>query len=640
MLYLPSTAAIIRFWALVGALLALALYFGRRARSAQGRRAVPGAAHWLVGGVALAGDYVSAAMLLGTCGLIAFYGYDGFLYGLGFVAGWLAARLVVAGPLSRLGPTLGAALHTRFASPAVRSSAAASTLVVCLFFLSAEVVAAGALLAPFIETGSGGGGAWALATATGGASAIALALMTGAGSTWRGFFKGALLLIVCGGLALGTGGRELSAKKPSAFPRILSTAEFRAQLLATDALLPNTGPWEGRHLARVTHADGTLTIWRYAGMERLELEWPAAVFTECQVLTLTPDGRRLVNGQAETPHNGLKPAGFVARFPEGQANWKAAGPRSFLTAIQESNLDVPRAETVVDTDGTHRIYGPVLMNGQDFLAPGQAPTMGFASRALSTRVNLLSLMLALFCGAAALPALGAGCGAAGPGARKSTAVGMGAIGLVFLLTLFLGLGALTGGQLDPGDANRTAGMVAGSFGDTAFVLFSALGLALVVEMMRSLIAPASGALGELLPGLKPPPSDSAAARRPAITAAMIGVPALALGILFGQMNVAFLVGWAFNVAASANLPAITVLLFWKRATGKGIAASIIVGLVSSVVWILLSADAFQFIYGYTAAEATSQSPVPFNQPALVTIPLAYLTLIIVSLVTPPRTAQA
>jgi len=635
MLYLPSTAALISFWVLAGALLALALYFGRRARSDQGRDATRHPMHWFVRGMALAGDHVSAAMLLGTCGLIGFYGYDGFLYGLGFVAGWLAARLVVAEPLSRLGPTLGEALHTRFASPGVRSSAAASTLVVGLVILSAEVVAAGALLAPFMDTGSGGGAAAALATAVGGVIAIALALMTRAGSTGRGFFKGALLLIACGGLALGLGGRALSAKKPSAFPRILSTAEFRAQLLATDTLAPNSGPWEGRHFARVLHQDGSLTIWRYVGMERMELEWPAAVFAECQVLTLTPDGRRLINGQAETPLNGLKPAGFVARLPEGEGVWKAAGPRSFLTAVQESNLGVPRAETVVDEAGTHRVYYPVLMNGEDFLAPGQAPALGFASRALGARVNLLSLMLALFCGAAAMPALWAGRGAAGPGARKSTAVGMGGIGLVFLLTLFLGLGALTGGQLDPGDSNRTMSMLAGSFGDTVFVLFSALGLALVVEMMRGLIAAASGALGELLPGLKSPMSGPGAGRRRTITAVVVAMPAVVLGILCRQMNAAFLVGWAFNIAASANLPAITMLLFWKRATRQGIAASIIVGLVSSVAWILLSADAFQFIYGCTASEAASKSLVPFNQPALVTIPLTYLTLIVMSMVTEP-----
>ena len=55
--------------------------------------------------------------------------------------------------------------------------------------------------------------------------------------------------------------------------------------------------------------------------------------------------------------------------------------------------------------------------------------------------------------------------------------------------------------------------------------------------------------------------------------------AMVLGILFERLNVTFLVGWAFNVAASANLPALVMLLFWKRTTKQGITAAILVGMV-------------------------------------------------------------
>jgi cation/acetate symporter len=112
----------------------------------------------------------------------------------------------------------------------------------------------------------------------------------------------------------------------------------------------------------------------------------------------------------------------------------------------------------------------------------------------------------------------------------------------------------------------------------------------------------------------------------------VGIIAILLGILFQKFNVAFLVAWAFNVAASANLPAITMLLFWKGTTKKGITASIIVGLLSSLTWIMLSSDAYVNIYGKTAADA----PMKMNQPALFTIPLSYLTLIVVSLITSKR----
>ena len=73
--------------------------------------------------------------------------------------------------------------------------------------------------------------------------------------------------------------------------------------------------------------------------------------------------------------------------------------------------------------------------------------------------------------------------------------------------------------------------------------------------------------------------------------------------------------------------------FWKRATKQGIATAIIVGLSSSLVWVLLSKDAFEKVYGLPGADAW----MPFSQPALVTIPLGAVAGILVSLATRPRT---
>lgn len=103
-----------------------------------------------------------------------------------------------------------------------------------------------------------------------------------------------------------------------------------------------------------------------------------------------------------------------------------------------------------------------------------------------------------------------------------------------------------------------------------------------------------------------------------------------LGIAAKNFNVGFLVGWAFNVAASANLPAIVCLLFWKGTTRQGMIASITVGLASSVLWLLLTKEAFQNLYGQPI---TNLGIMPFSQPALVTVPLALVTLIVVSLIT-------
>jgi cation/acetate symporter len=95
------------------------------------------------------------------------------------------------------------------------------------------------------------------------------------------------------------------------------------------------------------------------------------------------------------------------------------------------------------------------------------------------------------------------------------------------------------------------------------------------------------------------------------------------------MNVGFLVGWAFAVAASANLPAILMLLFWKKTTAAGIVASIMVGSVSALGLIMLSPSIFDKVYGLDPASA----PLAFGNPGLISIPLSFLTLIVVSLMT-------
>jgi cation/acetate symporter len=124
-------------------------------------------------------------------------------------------------------------------------------------------------------------------------------------------------------------------------------------------------------------------------------------------------------------------------------------------------------------------------------------------------------------------------------------------------------------------------------------------------------------------------SGEAQVRVAKIAAVIVGAIAIVLGILFKELNVGYLVGWAFSIAASANLPALVMLLFWKGTTKQGIIWSVIVGMVSSLGWILLSSDTYKSVYGLDPADAIA----PFSQPGIVTIPLAFLTLVVVSLLT-------
>jgi cation/acetate symporter len=151
MLCTTSPAAIGIFLFFVAIVLGLSFYLGRRARSSRGYFAAHGQIHWAVNGVAFAGDYLSAASFLGICGAIAFYGYDGFLYSIGFLAGWIVALFVIAEPIKRLGKfTFADALDSAFDSPGIKLTAAISTLVVSIFYLIPQMVGAGALITPLL----------------------------------------------------------------------------------------------------------------------------------------------------------------------------------------------------------------------------------------------------------------------------------------------------------------------------------------------------------------------------------------------------------------------------------------------------------------------------------------------------------
>ena len=128
MIYDPSWSAAIIFFAFVGATVGLSFFLGRKAKSSAGYFAAHGQIPWAVNGVAFAGDYLSAASFLGICGMIASYGYDGFLYSIGFLAGWIVALFVIAEPMKRLGRfTFADALDAKFDSRGIKAAAGVST---------------------------------------------------------------------------------------------------------------------------------------------------------------------------------------------------------------------------------------------------------------------------------------------------------------------------------------------------------------------------------------------------------------------------------------------------------------------------------------------------------------------------------
>jgi cation/acetate symporter len=275
------------------------------------------------------------------------------------------------------------------------------------------------------------------------------------------------------------------------------------------------------------------------------------------------------------------------------------------------------------------VYYPNIVSGDRIMRPG----LKFKVEGTGVqRLDFLSLMLALFLGTAALPhILIRYYTVPNPAsARKSTIVAIAAIGFFYILTLFMGLGAMTNAVLNPADSNMAAPLLARSFGQLLFAIISAIAFATVLGTVSGLIVAASGAVAHDLFDrfLQIKMDDRQKVRAGKISAFAIGGIAIVLGILFQGVNVTFLVGLAFAVAASANLPAIIMLLFWKKTTAKGIAASIAVGVTASLALIALSPDLFA-LYGKNPADA----PVPISNPAIISIPLSFMTLVVVSLLT-------
>ncbi len=662
MIYTPSPLAVAVFGAFVAFTLGLSFYFAARTRSAAGYFAAGGSIHWFVNGVAFAGDYLSAASFLGICGMIASYGYDGFLYSIGYLAGWIVALLVIAEPLKRMGRyTFADALNSRFQSRAITLSAGISTLVVSVFYLIPQMVGAGALVTPLLGLPH-----WAGVVMVG---AVVMLIVVTAGmvsTTYVQFLKGSLLVVFSAVLTVLILNRGLSTHPASPGfhpPRVSNvvpaeeaghSASLATAMLELDGeeILPVEPAWlDAPYVHTRNPKTGRTTVWRKSPVltrnaDHVLVQEPGLVkFYETQTLTVLPDGKRLVNGLPHGTGDGetdFFPVGNIERLPHDETSTGALGPLAFFSTLEGSDILLwkrdPRTYSLEVAGGvaTTTVYYPELTAGSDVLLPGKSPTFnGIRGDALAPKLNFLSLMLALFGGTASLPHILIRYYTVKDqaAARKSTVVGIGSIGFFYLLTLFLGLGAMTGGVIDPTSANNNmaAPLLAKSFGPLLFAMISAIAFTTVLGTVSGLIVAAAGAVvHDLMTSVgRMRLTDHEKVRAGKLTAAAVGLLAIVLGILFEHMNVSFLVGWAFSIAASANLPSLVMLLFWKGTTRQGITAAILVGMLASLAWVLLSGDTFAAVYGLPAESA----PVPFNQPGIVTIPLGFAVLVVVSLLT-------
>ncbi len=448
-------------------------------------------------GIAIAGDYLSAASFLGIAGAIAVYGYDGFLYSIGFLVAWLVALLLVAEMLRNTGKfTMADVLSFRLKEGPVRTAAALTTLTVSLFYLLAQMAGAGGLVALLLDISSRAGQSIVIAAV--GVLMIVYVLVGGMkGTTWVQIIKAVLLIAAAALMTV-----LVLAKFGFNFSDILGAAQESVSESTSKAVA-----------ARDVLAPGA----QYGGSEMSKLNF----------LSL---GLALVLGTAGLPH-------VLMRF-----------------------YTVPTAKE----------------------------------------------------------------------ARRSVVWAIGLIGAFYLFTLVLGYGAAAIVGPDrilaaAGGQNSAAPLLAFELGGVILLgVISAVAFATILAVVAGLTITASASFAHDIYASvikKGKVDEVKQVRVSRITAVVIGVLAIGLGILANGQNVAFLVALAFAVAAAANLPTILFSLFWKRFNTSGALWSMYGGLISTIVLIVFSPA----VSGNKTAmiKDADFDWFPLSNPGIVSIPLAF-----------------
>jgi cation/acetate symporter len=274
--------------------------------------------------------------------------------------------------------------------------------------------------------------------------------------------------------------------------------------------------------------------------------------------------------------------------------------------------------------------------GEGVLAPGKL---------VASPLDTISLGIALMFGTAGLPHILMRFYTVPDAstARRSVAYATSFIGFFYLVTFVLGFGAavLVGREailaVDKGAGNMAAPLLANALGGTAFLgVISAIAFATILAVVAGLTLSGSAALAHDVWGhvVRDGKIEEAEQLRVAKIATVgLALLAIALGVAFEGENVAYMVGLAFAIAASANFPALLLSMTWRRFTTRGAVASMLTGTASALLLIVLSPTVWvQLLHNKEAI-------FPLSNPGVITVPLSFVVAIVVSLAWPEPLAQ-
>lgn len=487
-----NIAAIVMFLIFVGATLFITKWAAKQNKSTKDFYTAGGGISGFQNGLAIAGDYMSAASFLGISAMVYTTGYDGLIYSTGFLVGWPIVLFLVAERLRNLGKfTFSDVVAYRLKQKPVRVFAASGSLLVVILYLIAQVVGAGKLIQLLF------GMSYTSAVIIVGALMVAYVLFGGMlATTWVQIIKAVLLL---------------------------SGATFMAFMI-------------------------------------------------------------------------LKASGFSL---EGM----------FLKATE------------------------IHEKGTAIMAPGGL---------VSNPIDALSLGLALMFGTAGLPHILMRFFTVPDAkeARKSVFVATGFIGYFYLLTFVIGFGAIIFVTKDNpqffttmiqdgksvvemiGGTNMAAVHLSGALGGNLFLGFiSAVAFATILAVVAGLtLSGASAVSHDLYSSVirQGKATQEEEMRVSRLATLGLGILAIILGIAFENQNVAFMVGLAFALAASANFPILALSMFWKGLTTRGAVIGGFLGLLLAFVLIILGPTVWVKVLH------NKEAIFPYSNPALFSIPLAFI----------------
>lgn len=481
----------------------------------------------LQNGWAIAGDYVSAASFLGITGLVAFYGFDGFMYSVGWLVAFLTVLFLVAEPLRNAGKyTLTDLVSFRLRGRGVRATAALSTLTITLFYMIAQMVGVSALVNLLLPRLGD-----IVAIITVGVLMLIYVLFGGMlATTWVQIIKAVLILVTALGLTL------------------LVMAHFHFSL----------GSFS--NAAAAVPVDGKL----------VNLLQPGLLFRgSLGAWNLVSLGLALVLGTAGLPH-------ILMRFftvPSAQAARRSVAWAMVLVGafyLATSFMGLGAATLVGKEHIGRRIYAGAAISyiarhpQQEQRLNGQLVRDGYIVP--KTDSNLAAPLLATYLGGSLLTAFVA------------------AVAFATILAVVAGL-TITASSAFAHDIWFS--LVRNGHGDEVEHLFVARAAAFVVAAL-----------------------------------------AIVLSIALRGFNVAFLVGLAFAVAASANVPVILLALSWRRFSRSGAIVGMLSGLIASLALIAAS-----------PVFMGNRAIFPLENPGIVSIPVGLLGAIVGTLLARDRESE-